>query len=519
MTWSLQLTLWALPPILALLLATRDVNFLWPRRREPGSRALLALATLVMPWAVLDLISAVSPSLEVKLLAARLEYVPSALAPVAWAWFTLLCAGEGGRRQLTRWPMVAVYALSLTVVGAALSSVSNGTLIRAASLVDVGSVKGLRISHGVGHWAAVVLRFATVLGGTWVVSRHLVRSRGARRRALFAGLAALVALAPALLQLLASPGGEWIDLSSAGFAVGGSLLTWGVVRPDILNLGPVDRELVLRELRDPIVVMDGRGRIVDVNRAAKDLGLEPYGDVPLALGTLWATGPAPEGLPPTRVVLHRGGEEAGTYEVTLTPLGEGTSRRSALLLRDVTLRERMRLALEQANADLEHLARTDPLTALANRRHFMETLEREVDRSQRYRRPLSLVLLDLDHFKKVNDTHGHAAGDDVLKAAAGVLHSVCRDVDLASRIGGEELALILPETDAAGARIVAERVRSRIQAGRHVSTAGEAFQVTASIGIATADANTVSGEALLQSADEALYQAKDGGRNRVVAAG
>jgi len=168
--------------------------------------------------------------------------------------------------------------------------------------------------------------------------------------------------------------------------------------------------------------------------------------------------------------------------------------------------------------DLERLARTDPLTGLANRRHFMEMLEREADRCQRYLRPVSIVLLDLDHFKAVNDTHGHAAGDDVLREAARVLRSVCRDVDLAARLGGEELALLLPETESAGARAAAERVREQFGAVQHRSPAGRSFTVTASLGVATA-ASSCDGEALLQTADDALYRAKSEGRDRVVVAG
>jgi diguanylate cyclase (GGDEF)-like protein len=218
------------------------------------------------------------------------------------------------------------------------------------------------------------------------------------------------------------------------------------------------------------------------------------------------------------VVLKDNQGDARTYEVTLTRLGDPDEEsRAVLLLRDVTMRERMQRELERAYADLERLARTDPLTGLANRRRFMEELEQEVERSERYGRPLSVVALDLDHFKSVNDSHGHAAGDDVLREAAQALQSVCRDVDLAARMGGEEFSLLLPETDIPGARIVAERVRERIAGAAHRSPAGQAFRVTASLGVATVKPGA-SGEALLQAADEALYRAKDAGRNRVMLA-
>ncbi|GMV07981.1 MAG: hypothetical protein AMXMBFR53_42560 [Gemmatimonadota bacterium] len=518
MTWTLQLTLWALPPILAVLLAVRDATFLWPRRREGGTPALLTVSAAAGAWAILDLGSVVSADLGVKLLATRVEYLPAAAATAAWAWFAV--AFPRRPRDLLAWPLVALYGACLAV---ALASLGPGTwplLVREAHLVPVGGVAGLQVSHGPAHWIFVAVRSTAVLAATWTVSRHVVRIHGIRLRTPLAGTAGLVALVPPFVPLLLAPGAEWMDLSSTGFALSGSFLAWGLMRPQILNLGPVDREVVLRELRDPLVVMDGRGQLVDVNRTARDeLGLRPYGDVPLTLGTLWARGPQPPGTPPSQVVLPEDGEGRRIYEVTLTPLDDDGSRRMVLLLRDVTASEHLKRELRRANAELERLALTDSLTGLANRRHFMERLEAEVERAQRYHRPLSVVLLDLDHFKKVNDTHGHAAGDEVLRGAARALRSVCRDVDIPARWGGEELALLLPETDAAGARIVAERVRERIQAQAYTGPSGGGFGVTASLGVATADESGLSAEALLHASDKALYRAKDEGRNRVVLAG
>ncbi len=301
------------------------------------------------------------------------------------------------------------------------------------------------------------------------------------------------------------------------------------MRRRLLDFGPIARTLVMDHLPDPIVVLDGRGRIVDANQAAQSgLGLRPYGDVPVPLGTLWAS-TRQEVAETTHLELDVAGvagPHPRMFEVRVTRLGErGRHSHSAILLRDVTDRERMERellqaseALRGANQDLKRLANTDVLTGLANRRRFMEVLEGEIDRAERYDRPLSLVLVDLDHFKEVNDTHGHAGGDEVLRATAGVLASVCRDVDLAARIGGEEFAILLPETRASGAERVAERVRSRIAQGHHRAPSGAGFRITASAGVASLGREVGSGEALLQAADDALYRAKGEGRNRVVAA-
>lgn len=173
--------------------------------------------------------------------------------------------------------------------------------------------------------------------------------------------------------------------------------------------------------------------------------------------------------------------------------------------------------LVAANSRLDILAGTDPLTGLLNRRRFLELAELEQQRATRHRRPLSLLLLDLDHFKKVNDTHGHRMGDAVLRTAAGLIHSCRRVTDLAARFGGEEMVLLLPETDANGAMEVAERLR-RSLASTATSLDGVDLRVTASIGVAGWQGPGESLDMLLHRADTALYAAKAAGRDRVMAA-
>jgi len=160
-------------------------------------------------------------------------------------------------------------------------------------------------------------------------------------------------------------------------------------------------------------------------------------------------------------------------------------------------------------------ASTDGLTGLANRRHFDEFLSQQVAAATRYGSPLSLVTLDLDHFKHLNDRYGHLAGDDVLRAVARSLASTGRESDLVARHGGEEFALVLPQTDAAGALRVAERAADAVRAVE-VQHEGAVLHVTASFGVATFDQNTHrDAVGLLQAADRAVYEAKHAGRNTV----
>lgn len=169
------------------------------------------------------------------------------------------------------------------------------------------------------------------------------------------------------------------------------------------------------------------------------------------------------------------------------------------------------------NVRLEHLATTDPLTGLLNRRALSERLTTEMERALRYDTSVALLLVDLDHFKRVNDMHGHLAGDGVLRVVAELLSDEARSSDIVARYGGEEFLVVLPETDDAGAAVLAERMRERV-AG-HAFRAwddGRTLQLTASIGVATFPATRIeSVEDLFARADAALYRAKAEGRDRV----
>ena len=159
---------------------------------------------------------------------------------------------------------------------------------------------------------------------------------------------------------------------------------------------------------------------------------------------------------------------------------------------------------------LSDLAYRDGLTGLFNRRYFDGKLQEEMDRCQRYSRPLSLILGDIDHFKHYNDVHGHQQGDEVLKSVAQIVMGCCRFSDIPARYGGEELGLILPETNAQGAFLAAEKIRTHIEQNAS-KIAGET--VTISLGIATYHTNMDGPADLIQHADQALYTAKNAGRN------
>ena len=195
----------------------------------------------------------------------------------------------------------------------------------------------------------------------------------------------------------------------------------------------------------------------------------------------------------------------------------GNRNRLCITVKDVTdvcIYQRM---LEQSKTEVERLSRTDALTGLYNRGHWQERFHEEFARASRYASPCSLVMFDLDHFKRINDTHGHLAGDQVLHAVAELLNQTLRVSDIAGRYGGEEFAVVLPETALAQALSVAERFRESLAAATLVGPDGP-LAVSASLGVAQYKSGMDGPESLLRLADEALYLAKRRGRNRVQAA-
>lgn len=287
-------------------------------------------------------------------------------------------------------------------------------------------------------------------------------------------------------------------------------------------------------------VLDGRNRIVEHNRALERiLGLTPE---EMADGAYrdWrflgrdGTALSEEQLPsvrarrtnrsvdPVEVTIERGDGRRISTSVSAAPLPR-PSGGVVVVTNDITPQvraveseRRAKTELERALLEQTALARVDPLTRVSNRRHFYEMAEHELALADRHDYAISVIMLDLDHFKAVNDRYGHAAGDELLKDVAQAMKKELRSTDVLARHGGEEFAVLLPHTDSAAAGLVAEHLRAAITACRVAIDAG-ADEQTASAGAATAR-RAESIDSLVRRADEAMYAAKSLGRNRVIIA-
>ncbi len=248
-------------------------------------------------------------------------------------------------------------------------------------------------------------------------------------------------------------------------------------------------------IRTTTVVMTGIAFLV--LRVTKN-GQQPFGDLPLHDTAVWV--------------------QELLFSMAIVSLGL-----AALLSqlranrRELEVRVQERTAqLRTANAQLETLAVTDALTGLLNRRALFDLFRREIERAHRHRRELAVIMFDIDYFKAINDRHGHAAGDVVLKQVAAIAAKATRSTDTVARYGGEEFVLIAPETDKSSALELAERMRAALQSAE-MRIDHQSLTVTASFGVAMLRGDDAKPEEVLRRADEALYAAKGGGRNRVVA--
>lgn len=205
---------------------------------------------------------------------------------------------------------------------------------------------------------------------------------------------------------------------------------------------------------------------------------------------------------------------------TILPLQATNSKieHLCLIIYDVTSVAVNKRQLQSMSDQFKHLSRTDRLTGLNNRGYWEEELKREYARHRRYGSSASLVIFDIDHFKKVNDTYGHQAGDTVIQSLAKIVSEQIRDTDIAGRYGGEEFVVLLPDVDAAGGRVFAERLRGVVER-LQISHEGQVIPFTISLGVADLSEPCHDHQQLIERADQALYGSKRNGRNQVTVYG
>lgn len=515
----------------ATLVALTVALFTWERRRSPGGRWLILMLLATAQWSLSDALDLSSVALQGHVFWAKWSYVGATTAPI----FLLLFALEytGHRRAVTP---AFVMALFVIPVGSTIATFFNELhMLTWTGFTPAPQNPSLIVyAHGPLYWfttayLSIVLFVATALLVTFAI----------RNKELYAyqSVAIIVAtLIPWVALMIYDFFPElWPGVDpSASIVATAVILAVGLFRFRLLDLAPVAREVLVEKMRDGLLVFDSDGCLVDLNPAARELIAidrpvgrkvgEIFGDGwPRIAGRLSCSGSAPVEFVDT----SPGGRD---IRVSVLPLRDALGRRGGCLVTfdDVTDRIATERALLKANeeltgrlaeikalhADLAEQVIRDPLTGLFNRRYLDETIHRELGRAEREGYPVGIVMIDIDHFKRVNDESGHASGDMTLKLLASQLALLTRPGDIACRYGGDEFVLVLTNTTTRDAFKRAEEWRERFNTASAGLTGVR--PATLSLGVASFPVDGSSAAELIAAADRAVYAAKKAGRNRTL---
>lgn len=506
----------------------------WRRRTVPGARALAWLMASITVWTFGAAVELAVVRLADKILWSKVEYLGTTTVPVLFLLFAIEYTQHG--HWLTRPRVALAFAVPAVTLALAWTNEQHG-LIWAGYAESPAGQNLLVYERGPWFWIGGVAYSYLCVVAAMLLLAEAIRRRppGLRAQGILVLSAAAIPSTANLLYVTHLFPLAGLEPTPISFALMGAVFAIAIFRYRLLDLVPVARDLLLEKMRDGVLVLDRDDRVLESNPSARrllgavaDRGVgRPAAEVLAAWpGLLERLGAESQG----RAEIVVAGEQERILDVSVSPLrGRGGERSGRLLLlRDVSDRHRSERALQAANqqlreqlAEIEALQSTlreqvlrDPLTGLFNRRYLEETLARELDRARREGDVLSLAILDLDHFKRLNDTLGHAAGDEVLRRLGDLLRVLTRRSDIACRFGGEEFVILMPGAPLEAARERAEEWRAAFAAAA-AAALGVPHQPTLSAGLAAFPQHGESVEALMGAADAALYAAKAGGRNRI----
>lgn len=496
-----------------------------------GRDALIMMLCSLAIWSFAYAMITFSSDLETKKFWLRVENVGILSQPVFWIIFILGYSRQG---RALNWGYIALLSIVPAVSMIMIASDRWFHLYYSSVKLLDGNYGPLVIERGPWYGVAVFQAYALDLIATILLIWRFIQFRNIfRTQLVFLIVAALIPLftnigyqvVSIFLPSLFLP----VDLTPISFTLSISLISSGIFRTRLLDLVPIARDVVMEHIPEMVFVVDAHDRVLDVNTVAeKWLGMtrdQIIGKDPIEIFGKW-----PDlynrflTTEKTREEVKIYGDPPLTLEVVITPLYNNEKINGRVVLAyDITKRKQLEMDLKAKIIEIDSLrvqlqdqAIRDSLTGVFNRRFLAEALEREIAKANREDMPISIVMMDVDHFKSFNDTYGHKCGDAVLRDLAGFLTKNSRHGDIVCRYGGEEFVILMPEASFQNAF---ERAQSWQQAyaSKTIEYEDKALKVTFSAGVASYPQHGPNGETILHAADHALYESKSNGRNRVTA--
>ncbi len=517
---------------LSAALAIGTAVGLFRRRAIPGAAKLAGTMLAGAWWSLAAGLEATARAMEAKILFSTLEYVGSGSLAVLFLLFAFDYTGHAAGLPARRRALLGIVPLVAVLLVA-----TNGLHRWVWTAVSPGptDLNSIIYHHGPAFFAILAALILCVVTAAVLLGLSAVRGSAVQRRQ-----SALVLLASAfpvvgsILYALGQTPVPGLNLTPVSFVLSGAVLAIGIVPLRLFELVPVARAALIERMNDGVLVIDSTERIVDSNLAARQLVGVSAKDTGLRAGAvlpMWDT-----------IAPHLRPDRDSHFELTVseTPLVHldfrvaplrrtlGTTAGYLIVIRDISDRYRAERLLHSANDQLQTQVREiqrlqeelrdqavrDALTGLFNRRHLDDILPRVLDRATRDETEVVVIAFDIDHFKAINDLHGHETGDALLRALSTELRRYSRPGDVACRPGGDEIVLILPGSSTAGAAHRAEAIRRALREGSLIGL-DPSVRVTVSVGIAAFPRNGDTPGEVLRAADRALYEAKRAGRDCV----
>lgn len=483
-----------------------------------GSRIWGVVMIFCAIWSAADGLETLLVDLPHKLIAIRFSYIGVIGTAVFWSLFIIIFSNND--RMLTTRVKVILSIIPILTFFSVLTLNLHPFFYTSVKSVSIDGHVGLSMTYGPIFKIWAVFAYAAIFGSGVLLVQSVLRFPQHFHGQVY--LLIVAGLLPLVSNFLYITGNNFLapfDPSAPAFVISGLLVGINLRRYRFMDLVPVAHDLVFRLVNSGVIVSDNRGVILEMNPAAEKMTQlsatkvigQPFEEAILNHFNLPAAF--------FDNIDHAGEATLGTgvFEIRQTPMTDNDGRHtgSIILFHDITALKKSEIELSAAYEQLKKVAATDPLTGLSNRRNFFELAEREFSRARRSRRNFSLILVDLDNFKTVNDTKGHPKGDQVLGETARGLKMCSRSGDILGRYGGDEFIILAYEAGTQDAQVLAQRFCDTIpQLLARINDMD--IPVTLSIGVASylnGDADSL--EILLDRADAALYQSKKSGRNQV----